>query len=224
MQYHRERMSLYRGLVLTSMKGTIRPAEQYLHRCLEAASQVVAAYRALSNSDRLLLHWTCVNDILLSGFTVLYCSLHLSQSSQALASPNHPLDEDLFSSIQDTVNFCLAILQHIAKAWKSVQYHLALFQKLSNEVIQLTSSPQNVPDHQPDPNNYNSISSSDFDIAAIVPMDVQSTVLHDDTDSTSRALAQQLDTMTWDLSFGNLPFDNFMLSDVDLDGLFSMEA
>ena len=66
------------------------------------------------------------------------------------------------------------------------------------------------------------------DVNSAAPHWRQSGVEHDQTERLQQIWSdpqtfyhsQQLDSMAWDLPFGDLPSDNFMLSDADLDEIF----
>lgn len=136
LQYHRERITLFRSLAIKSDDMSSTSTERYLRCCLEDAMKVVAAYQVLAESDSLVMHWTCVNDILLSGFMILYTSLRTTRSgSPSPQSMDRDSSDDIVpSQIQGAIDVCLSILRHISASWKIIRYHLGLFEKLSSTV------------------------------------------------------------------------------------------
>jgi hypothetical protein len=206
LQFQREKMNLFRRLALASKSELSLPGNQYLRYCLDAAAQLVTSYQALSSSDKLVMNWTCVHDMLSSGFMVLYCSIHLHRGSRSELDdcPSWTTGRSLILS---TINACCEILQHISSFWKTVENHLALLRHLSSEVSKLIGDVPNrngSSEHLQEP--------SGLSIA------LPSQLLDE-----AQGSARQQDSIMWIALPGTLPAGYFSLSDADLNEILGTD-
>ncbi|KAJ3538722.1 hypothetical protein NM208_g5782 [Fusarium decemcellulare] len=135
LNFEREQLRCFRFLVLLEKrrnKELIGPGS-YLDLCLKAASQVAALYRQIQGTDKLVMNWTCVHDVLNAGFTALYCGLVHGDLERpwndSVESWNqaHCLVLDSITSITET-------LTYISQRWAVVEKHLRVFKMLSGRV------------------------------------------------------------------------------------------
>ncbi|KAH8891201.1 hypothetical protein GQ53DRAFT_841609 [Thozetella sp. PMI_491] len=88
LSYQKERLSCLRAMVLSFQRGaqTSDSKLRDVGMCLHAAVQVVQCYQNLASSDQRVMNWTCVQDILTSGFVILYC---LMRAQEMLRGKSH---------------------------------------------------------------------------------------------------------------------------------------
>lgn len=218
LQYHRERMTLFRGLALATKSDTSEASEKYLRYCLEAAVKVVAAYQILADGDSLVMHWTCVNDILASGFMVLYSSLRIKRNPAASWSDEFGNETISPAQIIETIETCRNVLRHISKTWKIITYHLGLFEKLASEVT--ISNQGEGRDDESDPHSRQlDHRMEDMPLAIIsshIPQDLdmpQVPLTHFPPDPGNAIM--------WDASMDFQPGDEFEISDAELKDIFA---
>ena len=138
LNYQREKMNCLTIIAPLDGRDSSRQIAD-LRLCLDAAVMVVQCYQALSSSDRSVMNWTCVQDILRSGFTILYC-LHAMSKSQPgqMENSTQPTTEQATAS--DAIRTCSEFLCHIAQRWHTVERHARIFENMSSEISRQVSS------------------------------------------------------------------------------------
>lgn len=194
-------MTLFRGLALTPKSEIAVPTERYLRFCLEDAIKVVAAYQALTESDSLIMHWTCVNDILLTGFMILYSSLRITVHESSAAEDIMP------SQIKEAIETCRRILFYISTTWKIIKYHLGLLERLLSAVT-IFSQDEGNPTQSDNPTEQDQ-QMQDIPLAMISSELAEGTEPHP-------VLAPHSPPGPWDSSFTTSLGDEFRLSDDEL--------
>lgn len=83
-----------------------------------------------------------MQDILRSGFTLLYCGIYiplfLSQSGQDESTKPNPEPATIIQGMDD----CKTMLQNLSRKWLAVTPHLLAFGRLSDEVKRLSGVPK----------------------------------------------------------------------------------
>ncbi|KAJ3546092.1 hypothetical protein NM208_g2186 [Fusarium decemcellulare] len=128
LNYYRERLKCFRLLMLARKD---RSDEGCLKNCYEAAAQVALLYQSIRTSDKLIMNWTCVHDMMSAGFTNLYCGIIQRDSAR----------EEGFVSwgiraldIRYTTGVILDTLSYIAEKWPPVENHAHVFRTLACRV------------------------------------------------------------------------------------------
>lgn len=134
------------------------------------------------------------------------------------------LSQEDFSKIATTTDSCCEILRHISQAWKTVEYHFGLFQMLSAEVLAFLQEKKDRPNAQDLNIGQQPLSINNLGVQPAVSEDYYPGSTEQNDISMLQQSSHQLDSMTWDLSFGDLPTDNFMVLDADLDGFFGLSS
>lgn len=135
LNYSRERLRCFRFLFLLerTRKKEAFGSGSCLKLALEAASQVASLYHQIKGTNKLVMNWTCVHDVLSAGFTVLYCGLIYGESDGAWSDSLQAWTE-LRSLILDSIASISETLSHIAEHWAVVGKHLLVFRTLAGRV------------------------------------------------------------------------------------------
>ncbi|KAJ3460669.1 hypothetical protein MRS44_011536 [Fusarium solani] len=194
---YRERLFIYTPLAFPSEQKSIQfiPDTKHLRYCLDAAVHIVHEYQTWLDRKVDLPIWTHVQDILRSGFTLLYCGIYiplfLSQPGQDESTEPNSEPATIIKGMDD----CNRMLQNLSRKWLAVTPHLLAFGRLSDEVKRLSGVPkQQVP---PAPGDEIPVTYS-YGHADVVPSNCQ-------------------------LTFWNVPLD-VSSWDVTLDGDIDMQA
>lgn len=136
-----------------------------------------------------------MQDVLRSGFTLLYCGIYiplfLSQAVQDESTEQNPEPATIIQGMED----CKTMLQNLSRKWLAVTPHLLAFDRLSDEVKRLSRVPQ--PQVPPGAGDDMPVTSS-YGNSDVVPLNGQ-------------------------LTFWNVPLD-VSAWDVMLDGDIDMQA
>ncbi|RSL70874.1 hypothetical protein CEP53_001777 [Fusarium sp. AF-6] len=138
--FYREQLFIYTPLAFTSGKERTQfiPDIKHLRYCLDAAVHIVHQYQTLLDRKIDLPIWTHVQDILRSGFTLLYCGIYiplfLSLPSQHELTEPSPEPATIIQGMDDSKT----MLQNLSRKWLAVTPHLLAFDRLSDEVKRLS--------------------------------------------------------------------------------------
>ncbi|KAF9895347.1 hypothetical protein FE257_000251 [Aspergillus nanangensis] len=137
LNYHKERLSCLKALAFPPSPGSSDFASEHIRLCLVAAIGVVQSYVGLTSCDERVMNWMCVQDMLSSGFTALYC-LHLVCNVQGLGSSYVPdsslVGHEMITESLDAIATCSTFLSHISGRWKTVMKQERLFSTLAAEI------------------------------------------------------------------------------------------
>ncbi|PNP58035.1 hypothetical protein THARTR1_02193 [Trichoderma harzianum] len=148
--FHREKLFIFSTLVVPTGQEAhmFRPDVTYLRHCLDPAVQIIFLYQTLLAKGVKTTLWTWIQDILRSGFMILYCGIHTSNilSSQneaaasSIATNQVPEPQSIIKALDD----CRQMLKDISLKWSAVTPHWVAFDRLSCDVrklIENSSSP-----------------------------------------------------------------------------------
>ncbi|CAH0055859.1 unnamed protein product [Clonostachys solani] len=134
LNFYRERLKCFRPFILLGKENDAPFYRDSLHACQEASSKVASLYMDLRTSDKLVLNWTCVHDMMSAGFTMLFCAL----LSRDLLPPRDRAIESTwvkkYEDFEQSVACILDTLSHIAERWPTVERHVSVFKALANRV------------------------------------------------------------------------------------------
>ncbi|KAF9871166.1 hypothetical protein CkaCkLH20_11335 [Colletotrichum karsti] len=88
----------------------------------------------MRTSDKLVMNWTCVHDVMSAGFTVLYCGLSRQDLTRNHAVSLQAWNRQL-SMILEITSSIIDTLAHIAETWTSVGKHIRIFKALAGKVV-----------------------------------------------------------------------------------------
>ncbi|KAF7551169.1 hypothetical protein G7Z17_g5208 [Cylindrodendrum hubeiense] len=137
LNYHRERLKCFRFLVLSRKRGQRFGDDLVMQHCLEAAAHVPMLYQEILASEKLILNWTCVHDIMSAGFTMLYCGLGYREAMRRWPHVSNDTWNQHWSLIRRSTSSAIGILAHIADKWASVERHVRVFKALAGRVADL---------------------------------------------------------------------------------------
>ena len=129
-------MRIFLGLVIPVGMETPNAAVNihFLRYCLESASEVVTCYQQLIRRDVLVTHWTFVQDILRSGFIILYCGIQILRGLHTHTNEElGPIDSEILPMV-NAIDTTRDILLEISRRWKTVTTHRVAFEQLSEQV------------------------------------------------------------------------------------------
>ncbi|KAM0255493.1 hypothetical protein ACHAQJ_005722 [Trichoderma viride] len=140
--FYREKLFIFSTLVVPTGQEahSFKPDVTYLRLCLDPAVQIIFLYQTLLAKGIKTTLWTWIQDILRSGFMILYCGIHISNilsshdeivSSFATSQIPEP------SSILKALDDCRQMLKDISLKWIAVTPHWVAFDRLSCEVRKL---------------------------------------------------------------------------------------
>lgn len=134
LNFYRERLKCFRPFILLGKESDAPLYRESLHACQEASSKVASLYMDLRTSDKLVLNWTCVHDMLSAGFTVLFCAL----LSRDMVPPrdrsiNSSWDKE-YGDFEENVACILDTLSHIAERGPTVERNVSVFKVLASRV------------------------------------------------------------------------------------------
>ncbi|KAM6487917.1 fungal-specific transcription factor domain-containing protein [Trichoderma sp. SZMC 28011] len=148
--FHREKLFIFSTLVVpTGQEAHVfKPDVTYLRHCLDPAVQIIFLYQTLLAKGVKTTLWTWIQDILRSGFMILYCGIHTSNilSSQnenaasSIATNQIPEPQSIIKALDD----CRQMLKDISLKFTAVTPHWVAFDRLSCDVrklIENSSSP-----------------------------------------------------------------------------------
>ncbi|KAF4465894.1 hypothetical protein FALBO_7260 [Fusarium albosuccineum] len=128
LNYFRERLKCFRLLMLAKKD---RSDEECLKNCYEAAAQVALLYQSIRTSDKLIMNWTCVHDMMSAGFTNLHCGIIQRDSAREEGFVNWGIRA---LDIRYTTGVILDTLSYIAEKWPPVEKHAHVFRTLACRV------------------------------------------------------------------------------------------
>lgn len=135
LNYYRERLKCFRALLqpdrITRM--TVSQLELHLDDCLKASMGITRCYQELRASDRLVMNWSCVHDIMSAGFSALYCSLTWYDSIRS----QQQWVLDCSALVDESIRTCIDMLGYISEEWRIVGKHLDVFRTLASRVLGL---------------------------------------------------------------------------------------
>ncbi|EHK16518.1 uncharacterized protein TRIVIDRAFT_65719 [Trichoderma virens Gv29-8] len=137
--FYREKLFIFSTLVVPTGQEAhlFRPDVAYLRHCLDPAVQIIFLYQTLLAKGVKTTLWTWIQDILRSGFMILYCGIHTSNilSSQdeaaasSIATDQIPEPRSIIKALDD----CRQMLKDISLKWTAVTPHWVAFDRLSCE-------------------------------------------------------------------------------------------
>jgi hypothetical protein len=133
LNYYRERLKCFRPLVLAKHDYALETSKTYLDSCQQAVEEVAFLYQAMRASEKLVLNWTCVHDMMSAGFTLLYCGLVRQEIARRGESMGVSTDEQS-TRIWTTTEIIMDTLSHIARRWRTVEKHVQVFKALADRV------------------------------------------------------------------------------------------
>lgn len=150
LNYFRECLKCYRLLILTGREKSAATSNnnggsiiECFHLCHEAAFQVAALYQAFRATDKLILNWTCVHDMMSAGFTTLYCGIAQRQMARTAGRSPPAWGVDLSAQsaqLEATTSVIIDTLSYIAQRWPTVKRHVRVFQDLAARVAESARS------------------------------------------------------------------------------------
>ncbi|KAM5353737.1 hypothetical protein ACJ41O_000387 [Fusarium nematophilum] len=148
LNYARERLRCFRFLVLLEKRRNkeITGPGSCLDLCLKAASQVASLYQQIQGTDKLVMNWTCVHDLLNAGFTVLYCGLVYGESDRVW-NDSMELWTQVRHLVLDSIDSVLGTLTHISGRWNVVEKHLRVFKTLAGRVSDAIQTRNSLVEH-----------------------------------------------------------------------------
>lgn len=199
--FHRERARISLGVTLLLSSDTPNPATKvsFLLISLKSASEMVMCYRTSMQCGFLVMNWTLVQDILRSGFTILYCGVQLLREIRL--HPNaeaQPSNLDI-PTLLEAINASCEMLAEISTRWETVKPHHVAFSRISEQVKSLLQRGAQQPNQQ--------MSSST--VAGPSTLEGASSTEHD------------LDVFSTDLDLPQI--SDFGLSDAELSTIFGMD-
>lgn len=135
LNYYREKLKCFRALLqperISNMGETL--LQMHLDGCLKAAFGITRSYQQLRASDKLIMNWSCVHDIMSAGLSVLYCGLTWYDSARvqqggSLAGPE---------LVEEAIRACIDMLSYVSAEWQIVGNHLRVFKALATRVLAL---------------------------------------------------------------------------------------
>lgn len=132
LNYFRERLKCFRLLFIKVDHTSSSDRIVSLDRCHEAAAQIAWLYQSMRASDKLIMNWTCVHDMMSAGFTNLYCGIALRDIAQDDATVGEWSSRS--NNIQKTTSAVVDTLSYIAERWPSVKKHAHVFKALATRV------------------------------------------------------------------------------------------
>lgn len=133
LNYYRERLKCFRPLALLGKGGNIQAHIAALKACQEASGQVAMLYQTIRASDKLILNWTCVHDMMSAGFTLLYCGLAQAEASRRQEMLPEDWERQL-SHMRSMTECIIDTLSHISEGWATVSTHTKVFKGLACQV------------------------------------------------------------------------------------------
>ncbi|RSM10896.1 hypothetical protein CDV31_007024 [Fusarium ambrosium] len=138
--FHRERMKFLSYLVLPSDNAQNTTASiDHLWQYTLSAYQILLAYQKQSNDSFLKPNWMYVQDVLKSGFGILYCAVgipeHRRQQNEGVSLTPSELD-----TVVNALKLCGETLSKIMAEWQTVQRHTNAFMQMSEAVLEPIAS------------------------------------------------------------------------------------
>lgn len=147
LNYYKEKLSCYKIMIIPpqGQKTTLHLSTlDEIRRCLESAAEIPHCYRDLPWGEWRMMNWTCVQDLLSSGFIMLYCLHVIHELSQLPDSdPNHivvTIGDPWFQKTFDSLYCCNSILSRISQHWRTVRNQQRIFEILTTTTYQLLTS------------------------------------------------------------------------------------
>ncbi|PTB46364.1 hypothetical protein M441DRAFT_127798 [Trichoderma asperellum CBS 433.97] len=148
--FYRERLFIYSALVVPTGQEahSFKPDVTYLRLCLDPAVQIIFLYQTLLVKGVKTVLWTWIQDILRSGFMILYCGIHISNILNSRDEITSSITTDHIpepSSVIKALDDCRQMLKDISLQWSAVTPHWVAFDRLSCEVrklIENSSAPE----------------------------------------------------------------------------------
>ncbi|KAH8809453.1 fungal-specific transcription factor domain-containing protein [Xylogone sp. PMI_703] len=142
--FHRERINIFSGLAVPSNSEwqNFHPDIKHLRFCFESSVEIIDLYEILTRKNILVTNWTYVQDILRSGFMILFCGIHIPRS--IIHDGDYLRDRRELNSILTAMDGCRRVLKEISHKWQTVNPHRVVYEKLADEVkrlIETTFSP-----------------------------------------------------------------------------------
>lgn len=141
LNYYRERLKCVRALIQPDRIAQVTGSqlESHLDDCLKASMGITRCYQELRASDRLVMNWSCVHDIMSAGFSVLYCGLTWYDS---VRSRQQWEQQSCPALIEEAIRACVDMLAYISEEWRVVGKHLGVFRTLASRVLGLLGQQQ----------------------------------------------------------------------------------
>lgn len=138
--FHRERMKFLSYLVVPSeaWEAWEAPATARIEDLWQytlSARQILLAYKKQSNDGFLAPNWTYVQDVLKSGFGILYCALRIPEQRRRNREGSGLLDSEL-DTVVAALRLCGEILTRIVGQWQTVKRHASAFIQMSEAVLE----------------------------------------------------------------------------------------
>lgn len=137
--FHRERMKFLSYLVLPSDTQEATASIEHLWQYTLSAYQILLAYQKQSSDGFLAPNWTYVQDVLKSGFGILYCAVGIPQQRRRNNEGAGLLRSEL-DTVVNALKLCGETLSQITAQWKTVKRHANAFIQMSQAVLELVAS------------------------------------------------------------------------------------
>ncbi|KAL7786678.1 fungal-specific transcription factor domain-containing protein [Trichoderma ceciliae] len=140
--FYREKLFIFSTLVVPTGQAVhlFKPDVAHLRHCLDPAVQIIFLYQTLLARGVKTTLWTWIQDILRSGFMILYCGIHISnilngqdEAASSIATSQIPEPSSIIKALDD----CRQMLKDISLKWTAVTPHWVAFDRLSCEVRKL---------------------------------------------------------------------------------------
>ncbi|KAF4954357.1 hypothetical protein FSARC_12154 [Fusarium sarcochroum] len=137
--FHRERMKFLSYLVLPSDAQDTTASIEHSWQYTLSAYQILLSYQKQSNDGFLAPNWTYVQDVLKSGFGILYCAVGIPEQRRRSNEGAGLLPPEL-DTIVNALKLCGETLKQITAEWQTVQRHANAFVQMSESVLELIAS------------------------------------------------------------------------------------
>lgn len=142
--FHRERMKFLSYLVLPSdMTGhAANQSIEHLWQYTLSAYQILLAYQKQSIDGFLAPNWTYVQDVLKSGFGILYCAVGIPEQRgrESRGAPGGALLPAELDTVFSALRLCGETLGQITAEWQTVQRHADAFMYMSEAVLEMIAT------------------------------------------------------------------------------------
>ncbi|KAJ4245468.1 hypothetical protein NW762_013977 [Fusarium torreyae] len=137
--FHRERMKFLSYLVLPSDAQDNTASIEHSWQYTLSAYQILLAYQKQFDNGFLVPNWTYVQDVLKSGFGILYCAVGIPEQRRRNDEGVSLLPSEL-DTIVNALKLCGETLSKITTEWQTVQRHANAFVQMSEAVLELIAS------------------------------------------------------------------------------------
>lgn len=133
--FHRERMKFLSYLVIPSYAQEVTASIEHLWQYMLSAHQILLAYQRQSGDGFLVPNWTYVQDVLKSGFGILYCAVRIPEQ-RCQNNDGAGLLRCELDTVVGALRLCGETLNLITAQWQTVQRHADAFSQMSEAVLE----------------------------------------------------------------------------------------